>query len=244
MDPKTNPDGPERAQVVLVTGAAGGLGRAVARVFAQRGASLALTDHDDGRLRALAAELGLPKERLFLRVADVTRPADVEALCLEAAAALGRIDVGIAIAGGFRMGPVADTCTEDWDLLMDLNARSVFNLARGLVPRMKAQGRGCILTIGSRAALQGGASVGAYAASKAAVLRLTETLAAELLPHGIRVNCVLPSTIDTPTNRKDMPDADFAKWVAPESLAEVLWFLASQAARDISGAAIPVYGRS
>jgi NAD(P)-dependent dehydrogenase (short-subunit alcohol dehydrogenase family) len=120
----------------------------------------------------------------------------------------------------------------------------VFNLAHGVVPAMVAQGRGRIISIAARPALHGPAGLGVYAASKAAVLRLTESLSAELLEHGITVNAVLPSIIDTPQNRQAMPDAPFDRWVAPESLAGVTRFLASDAARDITGAAIPVYGKS
>jgi len=165
-------------------------------------------------------------------------------LCAAIERGFGQLDVVVHIAGGFRMGDVHETSESDWNFLMDLNARSAFNLAHGVVPIMKRQGSGAIIHIGARAALKSDAHVGVYAASKAALLRLSESMAAELLDSGIRVNCVLPSTIDTEANRKAMPAADPKKWVAPESIAEVILFLCSPAARDISGAQIPVYGRS
>jgi NAD(P)-dependent dehydrogenase (short-subunit alcohol dehydrogenase family) len=237
------------AKVVLITGAAGNLGRAAASAFARTGAKLALTDRDSDRLGALRAELGLSPERCAVHAADITRLDATVDLCRAIASHFGRIDVAVHIAGGFRMGPVHETPAETWDLMMDLNARSAFNIAHGAVPVMKdprdggARG-GRIIFIGSRAAHSGGPGVGVYAASKAAVLRLTESMAAELREHSINVNAVLPSVIDTPQNRQAMPEADPRTWVTPESIAEVILFLASPAARDISGASIPVYGRA
>lgn len=231
-------------QVVLITGAAGNLGQAVARAFAASGAVLALTDGDQARLLAAAAELALPAERCRTYAADLIQRAAALALGERAAAELGRIDVLVNIAGGFRMGPVHETPEETWDLMMDLNARTVFNMAHAVVPGMIRRGGGRIINISSRGGLSGGAGIGVYAAAKAAVLRLSESMAAELREHRINVNCVLPSMIDTPQNRQAMPTADFSAWVKADSLAEVILFLASPGARDISGAAIPVYGRS
>lgn len=231
-------------QVVLITGAAGNLGRAVAQAFARTGATLALTDRDSEHLGAVRAELGLGPERCVVHAADITKLDATVDLGRAVTAHLGRLDVVVHVAGGFRMGPVHETPVETWDLMMDLNARSAFNIAHAMVPAMQRQGGGRIIFIGSRAALSGGAGVGAYAASKAALLRLCESMAAELREHGINVNAVLPSVIDTPQNRHAMPDADSSVWVKPESLAEVILFLASPAARDISGAALPVYGRA
>lgn len=231
-------------QVVLITGSTGGLGQSVARAFAATGARLFLTDRLMDRLEAQRGELGLDASRCALHVCDITRRDESQGLGAAVAAAFGRLDVAIHLAGGFKMGPVHETSEETWNFLFDLNARSVANLAAGIVPTLLKQGHGAIVHVGARPALQGAAGVGVYAASKAAVVRLTESMAAELLGKGIRVNCVLPSTIDTPANRLAMPDVDPKKWVTPDSIAEVLLFLASTAARDISGAAIPVYGRA
>jgi NAD(P)-dependent dehydrogenase (short-subunit alcohol dehydrogenase family) len=154
-----------------------------------------------------------------------------------------RIDVLCNIAGGFRMGQaVHETTDETWDLMLGLNAKSVVNCARAVVPGMLAAGQGKIVNVAALAGLSGKANMGAYVASKSAVMRLTESMAAELRDKRINVNCILPSTIDTPQNRKDMPKADPRRWVAPEALADVVLFLASDAARAIHGAAIPVSG--
>ncbi len=233
-----------QAPVVLITGAAGNLGQAVARAFAASGAVLALTDGDPARLHAAAAELALPAARCRTYTTDLIQHAAALALGERAAAELGRIDVLVNIAGGFRMGPVHETPEATWELMMDLNARTVFNMAQAVVPGMIKRGGGRIINISSRGGLSGAAGIGVYAAAKAAVLRLSESMAAELREHRINVNCVLPSIIDTPQNRQAMPTADFSAWVKADSLAEVILFLASPGARDISGAAIPVYGRS
>jgi NAD(P)-dependent dehydrogenase (short-subunit alcohol dehydrogenase family) len=135
------------------------------------------------------------------------------------------------------------TSDADWDFLFGLNARSVLHTARAVVPRMIAAGGGRIVNVAANAGLKGAAMMGAYCASKDAVVRMTEAMSAELRDHNINVNCVLPSIIDTPENRGAMPDADPARWVAPEALADVIVFLASDAARAIHGAALPVTGR-
>jgi NAD(P)-dependent dehydrogenase (short-subunit alcohol dehydrogenase family) len=222
----------------LITGAAGNLGRAVAKAFASEGASLILMDLHEEHLRSAYGSQG---DDLRFAPADL-RDAQSVARALPAGA---RIDVLCNIAGGFRMGePVHETGDDTWDLMLGLNAKSVINCARAVVPRMLAAGGGKIINIGAVAGLSGKANMGAYIASKAAVIRLTESMAAELREKGINVNCVLPSTIDTPQNRKDMPKADPRRWVAPEALADVILFLASDAARAIHGASIPVAGLS
>jgi NAD(P)-dependent dehydrogenase (short-subunit alcohol dehydrogenase family) len=156
----------------------------------------------------------------------------------------GRVDVLCHLAGGFHMGePVHATPASAWDFMMNLNAASLIHVAAAVVPRMLAQGAGRIVTVGAGGGVKGGAQMGAYSAAKSALMRLTESMSAELRDAGINVNCVLPSTIDTPANRAAMPDADPTRWVAPAALAEVIAFLASDAARAIHGALIPVYGR-
>ena len=222
----------------LITGAAGNLGRAVAGAFASAGASLVLIDLDDKVLRSAH---GRDDERKALIRADLLDAASVAQAIT--GARFDRIDVLCNIAGGFRMGhPVHETPEDLWELMLDLNAKSVINTARAVVPKMLAAGYGKIVNIGAVAGLRGGAKMGAYSASKSAVIRLTESMSAELRDKGINVNCVLPSVIDTPQNRADMPGADPRRWVAPEALADVILFLASDAARAIHGAAIPVTG--
>jgi NAD(P)-dependent dehydrogenase (short-subunit alcohol dehydrogenase family) len=222
----------------LITGAAGNLGRAVAGAFASAGASLILIDLDD---KVLRSAYGRDDERKALVRADLLDAASVAQAV--AAARFDRIDVLCNIAGGFRMGhPVHETPEDVWELMLDLNAKSLINTTRSVVPKMLAAGYGKIVNVGAVAGLRGGAKMGAYSASKSAVIRLTEAMSAELRDKGINVNCVLPSVIDTPQNRADMPGADPRRWVAPEALAEVVLFLASDAARAIHGAAIPVTG--
>ncbi|MFO1315054.1 MAG: SDR family NAD(P)-dependent oxidoreductase [Burkholderiales bacterium] len=230
------------AETVLVTGASGNLGRAVAAAFAARGANVALLDRNRGHLEAA---FGGESERRMLVTADLVDAAEVEAAVAAVAARFGRIDALANIAGGFRMGtPVHATSDADWNFLFDLNARTVLHAARAVVPRMLAAGRGRIVNVGAFAAQRGAAAMGAYVASKSAVIRLTESMAAELREKNINVNCVLPTIIDTPENRAAMPDADPARWVAPADLASVILFLASDAARAVHGAAIPVTGLS
>ncbi len=228
------------SQTVLVTGAAGNLGRAVAEAFFERGANLVLFGR---REEELTEVYGSANERRMLAPANVLDQADVDAAVASAIERFERIDVLCNIAGGFRMGtPVHETPDEVWQSMLDVNARSVITMARAVVPRMLAAGSGKIVNVAAMAALIGKAGMGAYAASKSATIRLTETMAAELRDKGINVNCVMPSIIDTPQNRAAMPDADPQRWVAPAALAEVILFLASDAARAIHGAAVPVVG--
>ena len=224
-------------RTVVITGASGNLGRALAEAFADLGARLALMDVKRGDLQDHPSQA-------FLEV-DLLKPDSVAAAVGKALERFGRIDVLCNIAGGFRMGsPVHETKDGDWDFLFGLNARSVLNTARAAVPAMLKGGGGKIVNIGAFAAQRGAANMGAYIASKSAVIRLTESMAAELREKNINVNCVLPTIIDTPENRAAMPNADPRKWVAPQDLAAVIVFLASDAARAIHGAAIPVTGLS
>ena len=227
---------------VMVTGAAGNLGRAVARAFAARGAGLVLVDSRAAKLqRAFGGE---SDKRLFAPV-DLLDPASVEAAVSAAIARFGRIDALCNLAGGFRMGATAHETTDgDWDDMFDLNVRTLLRATRAVVPRMIEAGGGRIVNVGAFAAQKGAARMGAYVAAKSAVIRITETMSAELRDQGINVNCVLPTIIDTPENRAAMPKADPARWVAPADLAAVIAFLASDAARAIHGAALPVTGLS
>ena len=230
------------AETVLITGASGNLGRAVAAAFAARGANLSLLDRNRAHLDAA---FGGESERRMLVAADLLDAAGVETAVAAVIARFGRIDALANIAGGFRMGtPVHATSDADWNFLFDLNVRTVLHAARAVVPRMLAAGRGRIVNVGAFAAQKGAADMGAYVAAKSAVIRLTESMAAELRDKGINVNCVLPTIIDTPENRKAMPEADPARWVAPDDLASVIAFLASDAARAVHGAAVPVTGLS
>ena len=229
-------------RTVLVTGATGNLGRVVAGAFAARGANLGLLDRSVERLEGSYGKAS--EKRLYLPT-DLLDAAQVEAAVKAAMDRFGRVDVLCDIAGGFRMGsPVHATSDSDWNFMLDVNARTLLNAARAVVPRMLASGGGKIINVGAFTAQKGAANMGAYIAAKSAVIRLTESMAAELREKNINVNCVLPTTIDTPENRAAMPDADPARWVAPADLAKVILFLASEDARAIHGAAVPVTGLS
>jgi NAD(P)-dependent dehydrogenase (short-subunit alcohol dehydrogenase family) len=227
--------------VALVTGASGNLGAVVARRLADEGAFVALPDRKPERLRGDFPEVGTGE--VMAARCEITEPESVGQFVAAAEERFGRIDILVNAAGGFRYSRIdGASALEDWDQLYELNARSAFLLCRAVAPGMARRGEGAIVNVGSRAALAGAAGTSAYAASKAAVLRLTEALSAELKSSGVRVNCVLPGTIDTPQNRQAMPDADPATWVDPQALADVILFLCSPGARAIHGAALPVYG--
>src|SRR5262245_20044502 len=240
-------------QVAVVTGAAGNLGVAVARGFREARTKLALIDHSSDRLPNLFSDLANSPDYFFAPPTDVTDPGAVALAVAEIKRRFGRIDILINTAGGYRAGtPLHETPLSDWEFLLNLNARSVFVMCQAVIPQMLSQNRGQsggqskgkIVNIASRAALSGDAGQAAYSASKSAVVRLTESLDAELKDRGVNVNCVMPGIIDTPQNRAAMPAADFSSWVSPEAVADVILFLASDGARAIHGAAIPVYGRS
>jgi NAD(P)-dependent dehydrogenase (short-subunit alcohol dehydrogenase family) len=232
----------EEKQIVIVTGAAGNLGQAVAARFAQAGATLVLLDLDRERLQQ---RYGNESGQQIFAPADLLDRAEVAAAVKAVTDQFGRIDVLCNLAGGFRMGnAVHETPDQEWNFLFDLNARSVLHAVHAVVPHMLQAGHGKIVNVAANAALKGAARMGAYCASKDVVIRITEAMAAELRAGHINVNCVLPSIIDTPENRAAMPDADFKRWVAPDALAEVIAFLASDGARAIHGAAIPVVGLS
>ena len=231
-------------KVALITGAAGALGSAAARRFGEEGATLVLVDNRPRRLAETCGDLCETYDTTLIGNVDVTIPRSVGKLVEMVLKDKERIDVLLNVVGGYEgPGPVRDTSPEVFDQMMALNAKSVFLMSGAVSPHMIEQGSGKIVNIAASAGLKARRDNSAYAASKAAVLRLTESLAADLKDHGVNVNAVLPSTIDTPANREMMAGADFEKWVTPDALADVLVFLASDMARAIHGAAIPVYGR-
>ncbi len=232
-------------RVVMVTAAAGNLGQAVMRAFLEAGAKLTLVDRSPDRLAKRYPDLAASPDHLLIQGVDVTDAEAVEAAIAKAVEHFARIDVLVNAVGGYRAGmPVHQTSLDDWDFMLNQNARSAYLVSRAVVPHMLKQRYGKIVNVASRAALAGGKNAAAYSVAKAAVVRLTESMAAELKGEGINVNCVLPGTIDTPQNRAAMPKADFNKWTPPEAIADVILFLASEAARAVHGAAIPVYGLS
>ena len=217
-----------QGKVVVVTGANGALGRVTVALAAEQGAQVVGLDlRFDGTSSAHQHAL------------DLTDAAATSA-CV---AAIGRVDVLLNIAGGFAMGPtVHETTAEQWLHMTRMNVDTARNMITAVVPGMLTRGRGSIVNVGALSAREGQANMGAYCVAKSTVMRLTESLAKELRAKGVNVNAVLPSIIDTPTNRHDMPDADYSRWVAPRDLAAVMCFLGSDAARAMHGALVPVAG--
>lgn len=231
-------------QVVMITGAVGNLGRAAAHAFHAAGAKLLLLDRSSSRLEGIYTDIIGSPDLILANSVDLTDPDSIEAAVVGAIERFERIDVLVNTVGGYRAGkPLHEISLETWDLMHDVNARSVFLVSRAVIPHMLRAGSGKIVNVSARSGLAGKANMAAYSASKSAVIRLTESMAAELRKFGINVNCILPGTIDTPQNRGAMPDADHSRWVKPESLADTILFLCSYAARDVHGAALPVFGK-
>jgi NAD(P)-dependent dehydrogenase (short-subunit alcohol dehydrogenase family) len=226
-------------KVVLITGATGGLGPAVAHAIAARGARLALVGRDEGSVCELARQFA--EARGF--GADVTDEAGVADLMLRVRERVGEPDALVHLVGGYAGGKAAHlTEVSTWEAMLSLNLRSAFLVSRAVLPGMLERGRGKIVTIGSRAAYESGARMAAYAVSKAALIKLTEALAAEVGERGIQVNAIAPSVIDTPANRRSMPKADPATWVKPEEVARAVVFLLENDA--IAGDVLKIYGRA
>jgi NAD(P)-dependent dehydrogenase (short-subunit alcohol dehydrogenase family) len=222
-------------KAVVVTGALGALGRVVVEAALKRGAAVAGLDHAPSRIEPTP-------ERIELGGVDLSDAAQAKQAIDAAARHFGRIDALINIAGGFTFETVADGDPVSWQRMYSLNVLTALNASRAALPYLAASRAARIVNIGAMGAVQAGSGMGAYAASKSGVHRLTEALAAEWKGK-ITVNAVLPSTIDTAANRASMPKADFSKWVRPEELANVILFLASDAASAVTGALIPVSGR-
>src|SRR5580692_12430222 len=222
-------------KIVVVTGASGALGKVVVASALARGARVAAVDH-------AASALKPTPERIELGGVDLTDATEAKRAIDAAASHFGKLDALVNIAGGFAFETVVEGDPKTWQRMYALNVLTALNASRSAIPHLTASGAGRIVNVGAMGALQAGAGMGAYAASKAGVHRLTEALAAEWKGK-ITVNAVLPSTIDTAANRTSMPNEDFAKWVRPEELAEVILFLTSDAASAVTGALLPVNGR-
>jgi len=223
-------------KVVVVTGANGGLGCHVTQAFLDAGATVAGTSK--------TIQQSDFRQPGFLAIpADVASQKGAKGLIDQVMTRFGKLQVVIHTVGGFAGGrPVADTDDATMQKMMDMNFNSLFQVARAAIPALRAGGDGRIIAIGSRAAVDPGPGVGAYSASKAAMVSLIRTIARENLDAGLRANAILPGTIDTPANRKAMPSADFSKWVQPAAIASLIVWLAGDAGKDMNGAVIPVYG--
>jgi NAD(P)-dependent dehydrogenase (short-subunit alcohol dehydrogenase family) len=232
-------------KVVIVTGATGNLGRACVQRFAQDGAKVVLVDRKADVAEQLASELGL-KDYLVAVVSDAGDPAAVEGMIAAVDQRYGQIDVLAHTIGGFDAGkPVHDADSlAIYEKMMNMNVRPMYVLGGQVTRYMLEKGKGGkLVVVLAKSALKGSKNMGAYTASKAAAQRVVESMSAEVKDSGINVNGVAPSTIDTPLNRKDMPNADFSKWVTPAQLADTIAFLASDAASALHGTTLEVYGR-
>ncbi len=232
-------------RVALVTGATGGLGRVVAKRFLAEGATVAAVYRSEDKLNELVEYVGGGKISGFK--ADVTDPASVSSLVGEVTKQLGRVDVLLNIAGGYAGGMPLQESEEDMlDKMVTLNTRSVWLCSRAVLPGMIERNWGRIVSVAAKNATPRGRRAGniAYAISKGGIVTLTEALAEELAKYEVNVNCVMPATIDTAENREKMPKADTSKWVSPEDIAEVILFLSSESSRAVTGASIPIFGRS
>jgi NAD(P)-dependent dehydrogenase (short-subunit alcohol dehydrogenase family) len=233
-------------KIVLVTGGTGGLGREVTMAFLEAGATVMVTFQRAEEFNAVVAAAQrtgtAPPDGVSV---DATDAQAVQKCVAEIVAKHARIDILVNTVGGYAGGTsLWETDPRTYDRMLGLNLKAGFVLARAVVPQMIKQNRGWIVNIASKAAFDHAAGGALYAASKAGALAMFDSLAAEVKPHNINVNSVLPSIIDTPANRKAMPGADFSKWPKPEEIARVILFLCSEEARVIHGAAIPVYGKT
>jgi NAD(P)-dependent dehydrogenase (short-subunit alcohol dehydrogenase family) len=228
-------------QLVLVAGGTGGLGRAVSVAFLEEGATVVVTYRRQPEFEALRHAAGANASRLEGHDVDVTNDAAVHQMISSIVAKYGRLDALTNAVGGYAAGrKLWEAELTILDQMLSLNLYSGYVLSRSVVPAMMKQGRGAIVNVASKAAIDHAASAAAYAASKAAAVAMVDSLAADLKGTGIRANSILPSIIDTEANRRAMPDADFAKWPKPRDIAQVILFLCSDDAKLIHGAAIPM----
>jgi NAD(P)-dependent dehydrogenase (short-subunit alcohol dehydrogenase family) len=232
----------DTTEIALVTGAAGNLGRAVAAALAARGATVVALDRTAAPLDAMVAALP-GGGHMTLAGVDLSDPAACDVAVAQAMTRFGRIDGVVHTVGGFAMAPIAEGGPDLFEAMFRLNLMTTANLFRAAIAAMRPAGRGSLVAIGAVTGLRAPAELAAYSASKAGVLRLVEAYAEELKPTGLRVNALLPGTVDTPQNRAAMPDADPSGWVAPAQVAEAASFLLSPAASGVTGALLPVTGR-
>jgi len=230
-------------KIVLVTGAAGNLGQAVVKLFLQSGATVCALDHQQNRLEGKFDLADMKGVLYIFEYIDITEVNAMLSLAEQVDQEVGEPVVLVNTVGGYTSGEMVHEISPDtFTRMMALNVQSFLNHTHAFVPAMLQKNGGKVISVGSQASLKGGARAGVYAAAKGALLRLTESMAAELAPYYTQVNCVLPGTIDTPENREAMPNADVEKWVSPEQVAQVILFLSSPMSGAINGAAVPVNG--
>ena len=228
----------------LITGGTGGLGVSVLEEFLSEGAQVLTTYIEERQLKYVKEVKDKYGSSLTFAKADITKTGQTEKLVQRAVKKFGHVDILINIVGGFSMAGIKDTDDASWERMMNMNLKTVFLMTRAVLPFMIKNKYGRIVNIGARPALHGAANMSAYGVSKAGVLNLTQSVADEMSGNNINVNAIIPGTMDTPHNRKEMPKADFKKWVKPEEIAKVISFLCSSEADSISGAVVPVLGKT
>jgi len=228
--------------VVVVTGGTGYLGSSVCKAFVETGATVVAVYLLEREIPYFEKALGPLGKDVTLLKADVAQPGEMDRVVKEILRRHKRIDVLVNTVGGYMASSVEETPAEEFDRAMALNLKSAFLACKAVAPAMRGAKRGTIVSVSGEAGLQGDAESFLYSASKAGVIRLTESLARELKAANVRVNCVLPRIMDTPSNREAMPKANFSKWVKTDQVAAVIRWLCSEEAAPITGAAIPVYG--
>ena len=230
-------------KIVVISGGTGALGRAVTLRFVEGGATIVVPFVSEMRLNAFLTDNPKIAQTVRFERVDLTNIARTKQFVEGVREKEAGLDVVVNLAGGYRTGSsVSESRPGDFATMLDLNFKSAYNMAKVALPIMLDIGSGNVINVGARAGVKGTAGNAAYSIAKSAVIRLTEAMADEVKGNGINVNCVLPGIIDTPDNRRDMPNADFSSWVTPEAVADVILFLASPKARALHGTAIPVYG--
>jgi NAD(P)-dependent dehydrogenase (short-subunit alcohol dehydrogenase family) len=235
------------AKVAIVTGATGTLGRVMVKTLLDNGARVVSTYRSEEKQKELDDFVGETSGTLTSFQADVTDEGNVQALFQKVLDKYGRVDILLNIVGAYKGGnEIVNTKESDWDYMMDVNLKSAFLCSKTALASMMKQNYGKIVSVSARTAVEKRfrSKSGAYAVSKAGIIVLTETIAEEVKKYDINVNCIMPSTIDTPDNRRNFPQGDFSKWVKPEQIAKVILFLVSDDSKIISGACIPVYGKA
>jgi NAD(P)-dependent dehydrogenase (short-subunit alcohol dehydrogenase family) len=232
-----------KGRVALITGGTGALGREVSLAFLKSNSFAAITYHSDKEIPQLESKLGNLMKNAMLIQADIGDEQQIKKIVSDVIKKYGHIDILANVVGGYLGGKKVTEMTEkEWDLMMNLNLKTAFLVSKHVVEQMVRQGSGKIIHVSARLGLEGIGGNSAYSASKSGLIKLVESLSDEVKGNNINVNCIMPSIIDTDANRKDMPSADFSKWVKPSEIARVMLFLASDDSRPIHGAAIPVYG--
>jgi NAD(P)-dependent dehydrogenase (short-subunit alcohol dehydrogenase family) len=234
-------------RIAIVTGGTGALGRAVVENFLIAGAKLAVPYIVDAEVPILQKQLGdrFPASAVFLKKTDVADEAQAAAFVADVVSKWRKVDILVNLVGGFWGGkPIAETSLSEWQSMFDLNLKPTFLYCCAVVPIMKQNKWGRIVSVASRSGLQGAGEYAAYAVSKGAIATFTASLAQEVLDDGVMVNAIAPSTIDTEANRAAMPKAKHENWVKPADIAKTIAYLCSDDCRVTSGAVIPVYGRA